>query len=974
MSLWSFVHFFCVVIFVELSLFVLFKNRKAPINRVCSLIIGGFAIWSLGKLFAYDPSASRKTAVLAGQISSIGWMGLSSFFLWFSLLFTKEKYLLKKKIFYVFIFLLPAFFIYKQWTGDLVQDLVKQPYGWVGVWADSVWTYIFYFYYFFFLVLGLFLIFRFGQKTNNSIKKKQSSIIFYSGLASLILGAFTDVVILELELFVIPNIANVFMLIWAGALIYAVFRYKLMSLTLTTASESIITTLKDPLILVDGEGNIASVNPTTSDLLGYKRGDLIGKSIDCLFEKNQFASRFIKQAQKDKKKWEAELDLRSRDGKKVPVNFSSSLLKDKGNLFVGYVCIAKDRTEYKWAVEAQKESEEKFRNIAENLPYLVFINMKGRFVYVNDRAEKILGYKKEEFYSPDFHYYHLIAEDSLELARDHFQRSMEGQEISSLEYSLQTKKKKRIEAQIILRLITFRKEKALLGIVQDISERKRKEELLRDSEKKYRELSENLEEVVYRADPETLALQYINGAVEDLFGYTSGEWLEDPTLWKKTIHPEDKDRVISELKEAYQKGRKKVLEFRIIRKDKSIRWVRNRISWQKDNLNNIHHLTGIVFDITDQRMREKALKVSETRYRDLVEKAGIGVTINDTQGNFYYFNKTFSDLFGYAVEEIKGKSLQNLLSSQDYIQLMKFKQRKEEGPSRYEVKGNKKSGELLHLEVDRRLLKSGNKVLGTRLYLWDVSEKKKAEEELKKYQTKLEKLVEKRTAELKKANQKLKREVKERKQAQKQIKESLQEKEILLREIHHRVKNNLHLVISLLRLQSTHIQNQQDARMFKECEDRIRAMATIHEKLYKSEDLARVNFAQYLQGFADYLFQAYNIDPRRVQLITDIEEVSLDLNKAIHCGLIVNELLSNSLKHAFLDGRKGLVNIRLHSEKKNKVSMEISDNGLGIPKEMEIDKVDSLGLKLVYGLVDQIGGTLNLERKKGTRFQVIFPS
>ncbi|MBS3819005.1 PAS domain S-box protein [bacterium] len=973
MSVWPFVHFFCVVMFTLMALFVLFQNRRASLNRVCSVVIGCFAGWSLGKLFASNPSVSRNTAVLASHISSAGWIGLSSFFLWFSLLFIQEKYLLKKKIFYVLIFLLPAFFIYKNWRGDLHQDLIKQPYGWVGMWAESIWTYIFYFYYFSFLVLALFLIFRFGKKTNNPIKKKQSFIIFYSGTASLILGAFTDVISAELKLFIIPSIANAVMLIWAGALIYAVFRYKLMSITLTSASENIVTAMKDPLFLVDGEEKIVSVNRASLDLLGYNRRELIGKSMDSIFENKQLAAQLVQRTRGNEKKWEAEFHLRAKNGKRIPVIFSCSLLKDKGDLFVGYACIAKDMTEYRWAVEAQKESEEKFRNIAENLPYLVFINVKGKFVYVNDQCKKMLGYSKEEFYSPDFHLYYLIAEDSLELARDHFQRAMKGQEIGSIEYSFHTKQKKSIEVQIITRMITFRGEKALLGIVQDISERKRKEKLLKNSEKKYRDLSENLEEVVYQADPQTLAPRYVNSAVEDLFGYTPVEWMEDPTLWKKTIHPDDKNRVVSDLKEVSKKGKKKVLEYRIIREDKSIRWVRNRISCETDYLKNITRLTGVIFDITDQRMREKALKVSENRYRDLVEKAGIGVAINDPEGNLYYFNNTFAELFGYTKEEMQGKSFQSLVSIQDYKKLMKFDLRNKAEPSRYEVKGNKKGGNFIYLEVDRRVLKSREKVIGTRLYLWDVTEKKKAEQELKKYQTKLEKLVEKRTAELKTANKKLKREVKERKQAQKQIKASLQEKEILLREIHHRVKNNLHLVISLLRLQSSYVQNQQDAGMFKECEDRIRAMATIHEKLYKSKDLANVSFTQYLQGFADYLFQAYNVDPRRIQLNTEMEEVSLDLNKAIHCGLIVNELLSNSLKHAFSDGQEGQVNIRLHSEKQNKVLLEISDNGSGIPQNKHLDQGDSLGMKLVYGLVDQIGGTLNLDKKKGTRFQIIFP-
>jgi two-component sensor histidine kinase/putative methionine-R-sulfoxide reductase with GAF domain len=214
----------------------------------------------------------------------------------------------------------------------------------------------------------------------------------------------------------------------------------------------------------------------------------------------------------------------------------------------------------------------------------------------------------------------------------------------------------------------------------------------------------------------------------------------------------------------------------------------------------------------------------------------------------------------------------------------------------------------------------------------------------------------------------------ERKRAEKKITQSLKEKEILLREIHHRVKNNMQVISSLLKLQSHRVKDKEALEIFRSSQTRIRAMALIHEKLYQSQDFTRVNFRDYLTSISRYLYQSYETQPGAIQLTINIEDLTLDITTAIPCGLIINELLSNSLKHAFPDGREGEITISLHSPEKDTFELTVSDNGTGIPEEIDIKTTDSLGLYLVKILTkDQLKGEITLDRSKGTTLIITFP-
>ncbi len=221
--------------------------------------------------------------------------------------------------------------------------------------------------------------------------------------------------------------------------------------------------------------------------------------------------------------------------------------------------------------------------------------------------------------------------------------------------------------------------------------------------------------------------------------------------------------------------------------------------------------------------------------------------------------------------------------------------------------------------------------------------------------------------------QRLLKEVSERKEAEARVKASLAEKEVLLKEIHHRVKNNLQIISSLLNLQSRHAADRLTREMFKESRSRVKSMALIHEQLYESEDLARINTADYIQRLTADLFRSYKLDSSDVALSLNVSHVLLGVDVAIPCGLILNELVSNSLQHAFPKGRKGEVCVDLNAVEHDELTLTVSDNGVGLPEALDFRRSESLGLQLVNTLVEQLKGTIEHAGNHGTEFKVTFP-
>jgi len=224
---------------------------------------------------------------------------------------------------------------------------------------------------------------------------------------------------------------------------------------------------------------------------------------------------------------------------------------------------------------------------------------------------------------------------------------------------------------------------------------------------------------------------------------------------------------------------------------------------------------------------------------------------------------------------------------------------------------------------------------------------------------------------LQRLNDALQAEIAQRRNAEEAVRHS-REKEVLLQEIHHRVKNNLQIITSLLRMQSRAVQDPALSEALRECQNRVASMALIHDKLYRARDLARVSFGEYVRDLTNNILTSYALPARSVRVKLDIADLSLSLDCAVPCGLILNELMSNCLKHAFPVGRSGTVYIGFHAEGEGELCLVVRDDGVGVPAAVDLGRTSSLGWRLIRALVEQLGGVVQCHTTSGTSVEIRF--
>ena len=370
------------------------------------------------------------------------------------------------------------------------------------------------------------------------------------------------------------------------------------------------------------------------------------------------------------------------------------------------------------------------------------------------------------------------------------------------------------------------------------------------------------------------------------------------------------------------------------------------------------------------------------RLQKAIETTGVGITITDPDGTIIYTNPADASMHGYSVEELLGLP-SNIFAAPDGREEREKRVARREAFERWERErlNMRKDGTLFPVKLNSSPIYDTEKYyIGDVTVCENITERKRSEEELDKYREHLEELIEGRTSELKGAmlaaqqlNAQLQQEIAERKVAEERIRLSLQDKEVLLREIHHRVKNNLQIITSLLSLQANRLEDGHSQEMFQESERRIQAMALIHEKLYETETLSRIDFSEYVTTIARELYAAYHSSSGEIRLQVKVEDVNLTVSTAIPCGLIINELVSNALKYAF-PARNGSIRVTMSRQTEEFYELRVSDDGVGMPPEFRLDGADSLGLQLVKGLVeDQLDGSLSFHNSSGTTWSIRFP-
>jgi PAS domain S-box-containing protein len=587
--------------------------------------------------------------------------------------------------------------------------------------------------------------------------------------------------------------------------------------------------------------------------------------------------------------------------------------------------------------------------------------MEGTITAWNKAAERLYGYRKEEALGKPITI--LVPPDRTAEFAHIMEMIGEGRGVDRLETVRLRSDGTGVDVSVTISPIKDREGK-LIGassIARDVTERKRREaENLRLAA-----AVEQAADSIMITDPKG-TIQYVNPAFTKMTGYASAEVLgRNPRLLKSDRHDAELYR---QLWSAVLDGKTWHGEIVNRRKDGTLYTEETAIAPVRDARGTITDFIAIKQDVTERNRAQEALSASEARYRRLFETSQDGVLLVDPEtGNIADANPFVLKLLGYGREEILGKKLWEMGPFKDMAAShAAFRSLQAYGYIRYEgLPLETKSGGHIDVEFISNSYWVGDKKV-IQCNIRDITQRKRHED---------------------------------------QIRASLQEKEMLLKEIHHRVKNNLQVISSLLRLGNTASQNGDFHEIMRESESRVRTMALIHEKLYQSKDFAHIDFGEYVRSLAIDLFRSYQPDPELVSLSVQADRVLLGVDTAVPCALIVNELVSNCLKHAFtsvsfseteaqngesgvvmppggqqsqdggtlgLPKRKGIVSVALSLGQNNRARLVVRDNGAGFPKSLDFRHTKSLGLQLVNTLTGQLGGTIEMRADGGTEFQIEF--
>jgi len=461
------------------------------------------------------------------------------------------------------------------------------------------------------------------------------------------------------------------------------------------------------------------------------------------------------------------------------------------------------------------------------------------------------------------------------------------------------------------------------------------EEALRESEENYRSIFDAANDAIFMHDIKTGKIIDVNQKIFEMFSYTPEE-ARHLTIdaFSAGVPPYTQKDAVKWIRKAAAAG-PQLFEWHA--KDKT-----GRLFWIEVNLKltvigGKKRVLAVICDITERKRAEESLRESEEQYRRIIETAFEGIWIIDTDNKAVFVNRRMADMLGYPAGEILGRSIMEFIPEETRTRTEYYLERsllgiKEQWDGRVICKDGK---ELWAIISASPILDSEGRYAGSLQMFTDITERKLAEEK---------------------------------------IQLSLREKEALLQEIYHRVKNNLQVISSLLNLKSRALRDKTEAGVFEDCRNFVKAMTLVQEKLYHSEDLARINYKEYIRDLVKDLVQAYHTPrPVKISLEFDLEEIFLGKNSAVPCGLVLNELIANSLKHAFPEAGTGVIKVSLHAVRENTIELVVSDNGIGISRHEDINKSGSIGLMLVKGLVEnQLQGKIEFSGKEGTEVRITF--
>ncbi len=646
----------------------------------------------------------------------------------------------------------------------------------------------------------------------------------------------------------------------------------------------------------------------------------------------------------------------------IPINFEFRIINNNETKWISVNAIRllnenqervstigtiEDITEKRKSIDRLKQSEKRFRLLADAAIEGIVITDNDIIMDVNDRFFLMHGYmSKEEVIGKNI--------------KEFFLQNKLNKEIENIIRPIEIESRKKNGDTIILELkgekIPFDDKEIHIYVLYDISERKKYEEALKESRESYKNLIESAPVGIVILNEE-LNVKFVNDTVKDLLGILPNQ-TQALKIWD-FIEPKQHKEVLALLEKTLSGNKTNFFELNIITSqnqsktleakgiltnyqgEKAIQIVLNDITDRKQLQK--EQIRAEIAEETNKRLQkeiaerinaERKLIENQQFTKSIIESSLDMICATDKEGKIIEFNEAASHYFGYSFEEIKNKSPRILYADEKQFEHVN---------NQIYNKGNY-SGEVINIRKDGSTFIS---YLSASLLLSPTGE-----------------II---------GSMGVSRDITESKNAEKQLKDALKEKEILLKEVHHRVKNNLQVISSILNIQSSYVNDENTLNILRESQNRIKSMAFIHESLYQNKDFAQIKFSEYVVNLANNLLQSYGLNNKLIELKLEIDEIFLNLDDSIPCGLIINELVSNALKYAFNSTEKGKIEIKVKN-KGNSLYLSVADNGKGLPKNLSIENTQTLGLQLVSSLCEQLDAKLKLnsEQGKGTCFEIEF--
>ncbi|MFH2029595.1 MAG: PAS domain S-box protein [Bacteroidota bacterium] len=604
-----------------------------------------------------------------------------------------------------------------------------------------------------------------------------------------------------------------------------------------------------------------------------------------------------------------------------------------------------------------RESEEHYRTVVDISPDSIVIHCEGKIVFVNPAAVKLVGASSAgdligksaiEFVHPDER--ESIGKRILEILKNGKSSPWMEERFIKLDGSI-------IYVETVGTPTTYNSKPSVQVIIHDITERKYAEEALRQSENLFRSVWDNSKDGMRLSDENGLMVM-VNQAFCIFIG-KSREELEGKSL-ADVYELSDRERILKAYIENYSNN--KLLPYL---ERKLNLWngeeVRFAVSTAFLQTNDPRPLVLSIFrDITERKRAEEELHRKDEHHKAVIENIfkfiPEGVLVLTESLNLLKHNKAFDDivqkyapLLGYTEEELAQKIIEQLRSRIVTCPPHRINLGRRGGDSKEIHIGKKDQSET------------------------DPTKEAGRDELIIQYNTARMFLAEEEEEEEEASIVVSLMDVTEQKRAEEKVKVSLKEKEVLLQEIHHRVKNNLQVISSLLDMQVRTAKDKNTIEMLSESRNRINAMALIHAQLYETINFSEVNMKGFVDGLIGQLFQSYPVQDAKITPVVHVTDYPLPISMAAPIGLVLNELLTNAFKYAFAERKKGEIKVSLDASEKGKISLTVSDDGVGLPQGFNIDKSETLGLKLVKILVEeQLQGNIEIISKKGTTFMIEF--